>query len=66
MNYPPVFTIAAAEPAVTALLGTSPVRMYPAGKAPQGVGKPYATYQLVYGTPENYLGDVPDIDSAGV
>jgi hypothetical protein len=30
------------------------------------VAKPYATYQIVYGSPENYLGDVPDIDQAGV
>jgi uncharacterized protein DUF3168 len=66
MNYPPVFTVAAAASAVTALLGTAPVRLYPAGKAPQGVAKPYATYQLAYGSPENYIGTLPDIDQAGI
>lgn len=61
--YPPIFTVCAADPAVTALLGTAPARLYPFGEAPQGVIYPYAVWQAVGGAPENYLGNRPDIDS---
>lgn len=61
--FPPVFQICAASAAVTALIGTNPVRLYPFGEAPQGVVYPYAAWQLVTGTPENYLGDLPDADN---
>lgn len=58
-----IFPTCAADPAVTALLGTSPVRLFPFGMAPAGVVKPYAVWQQVGGSPENYLTGVPDIDS---
>ena len=58
-----IFPTCAADPAVTALLGTSPVRLFPFGMAPAGVAKPYAVWQQVGGSPENYLMGVPDIDS---
>lgn len=45
------------------MLGSSPTRLYPFGEAPQGVTKPYAVWQTVTGSPENYLGQVPDLDS---
>lgn len=61
--FPPVFQTCAASAAVTALIGTTPVRLYPFGEAPQGVIYPYAVWQLVSGSPENYLGDRPDADS---
>jgi hypothetical protein len=64
--YPPVFVIAAADPAVTALLGQTPTRLYPFDEAPQGVQKPYAVWQLVGGVPENYLDKVPDADNYSV
>lgn len=60
--YPPVFATLAATPAVTALIGTSPVRCYPAGEAPQGVVSPYVTWQVIAGSPENYLSGSPDTD----
>ena len=60
---PPVFQICAADSAVTALLGTGPTRLFPFGQAPQGVTLPYAVWQTVSGLPENYLGQVPDLDS---
>ncbi len=60
--YPPIFATAAADAAVTALIGSSPVRFFPAGEAPQDVARPYATWQIVSGTPENYLDKAPDID----
>ena len=58
-----IFETCATDPAVTALLGTSPVRLFPFGMAPAGVIKPYAVWQQVGGQPENYLAGVPDIDS---
>jgi hypothetical protein len=59
---PPVFSIAAANSGVTALLGSNPTRLYPFGEAPQTVAKPYAVWQTVVGLPENYIGQAPDID----
>jgi hypothetical protein len=62
----PVFAIASAAPAVTALLGSAPVRFFLFGEAPQGVERPYAVWQTVYGSPENKLADTPDDDRWGV
>ncbi|MDP2141273.1 MAG: DUF3168 domain-containing protein [Gammaproteobacteria bacterium] len=63
--FPPIFTICLAAPAVTAFLGSSPMRMYPAGEAPQTVAKPYVTWQTVYGSPDNTLGDTAESDTWG-
>lgn len=59
---PPIFPLCHAAPAVTVLLGVEPMRMYPFGEAPQGVIKPYAVWQTISGTPENYLAGRPDAD----
>lgn len=64
--FPATFAALKAAAGVTAIFGTNPVRIYPQGEAPQGVALPYATQQLVGGTPENYLGDLSDMDSARV
>lgn len=64
--YPPIFAVAAATPAVTALIGTNPVRIYLFGEATQATAKPYAVWQMVFGNPENYLAGVPDTDSYGI
>ena len=64
--FPATFATLAANAGVTGIFGTSPCRIYPQGEAPQGVTLPYAVQQLVGGSPENYLDDVPDIDSARV
>lgn len=61
--YPAIFATCAASSRVRALLGTSPTRLYPFGEAPQNVTKPYAVWQTISGSPENYLGDIPDIDT---
>lgn len=61
--FPPVFALAAATPAVTAVFGTSPVRVYPFGEAPQSGTKPYAVWQSITILPENYIGTAPDVDS---
>lgn len=60
--YPPIFSVCAANAAVLALLGSNPVRLYEFGKAPQNVVRPYAVWQRIGGSPENYLGGRPDID----
>jgi hypothetical protein len=65
MMYPPVFqTCNVAD--VRAVLGTSPLRIYEFGMAPQNVTVPNAVWQIVTGYPENYLDCVPDIDSMTV
>ena len=58
----PIFSVCAADAGVRALLGVNPHRLYPFGEAPEGVVKPYAVWQLVTGSPENYLAGRPDID----
>jgi len=63
MMYPPIFEVSAASPAVTALLGASPLRLWPFGEPPQNTPLPYAVWQTVSGQPENYLGQRPDADS---
>jgi len=61
--YPPLFSIVAADGTVQSLFGTSPVRVLPLGSADEKTPLPYAVWQTVGGSPENYLGNVPDIDS---
>lgn len=50
-------------PAVNALVGT---RIYPNGRAPQGVQRPYIVWQIVGGGPVNTLSCDPDMDDARV
>jgi hypothetical protein len=61
--YPPIFATCAADSGVQAVLGTNPCRLYPFGTSTQGVTKPYAVWQAVGGSPENFINQVPDIDS---
>lgn len=60
-----IFPILASNTEVTSRLGSSPVRIFPYGSAPQNVAKPYATYGTYSGVPENYMDRVPDIDNIG-
>lgn len=62
----PIFKVCAAAPAVTALLGAAPTRLYPFGDAPQGVSKPYAVWQVISGSPLNYVNGRPDTDRYGL
>lgn len=62
---PQLFTILNADTAVKALLGSNPLRVYPWNRAPQNPVKPYAVYGVYNGNPENYLGQVPDVDNKG-
>lgn len=61
--YPPIFELAAKDAAVRAVLGTTPTRLFLFGLAPEGVSYPYAVWQVVGGSPENYLTNRPDIDN---
>lgn len=61
---PPIVQACLNSPAVTALLGVgTAMRLYSFGEAEQGVAKPYAVWQVVSGSPENYLAGRPDADS---
>ena len=60
---PPIFSTISAVSAVTDLLGTDPVRFFPFGQAPDEVELPYAVWQTVSGSPENYLSGGPSVDS---
>lgn len=62
----PIFRVCSAAPAVTALLGTGPTRLYPHGEAPEGTARPYAVWQVVSGSPINYVNGVPDTDRYGL
>ena len=64
MSFAPVLATVSASSAVTALIGSNPIRFRPAGSAPQGEVVPYATYQQIAGGPENYLGGLPDMDGS--
>lgn len=61
--YPPIFQLAVRDAAVRAALGESPTRLFLFGLAPEGVGHPYAVWQVVGGSPENYLTNRPNIDN---
>ena len=61
---PPIVQACLNSPAVTALLGAgTTMRLYSFGEAEGGVAKPYAVWQIVNGSPENYLAGRPDVDS---
>lgn len=62
--FPPIYEAVKDDAAVKAALGTPP-RFYLFGEATAQVQRPYAVWQQVFGSPENYLGQVPDMDSFG-
>ena len=61
--YPPLFAIVSIDNNVQSLFGTNPVRVFPFGGAPENVTFPYSVWQVVGGTPENYMGNSPDMDT---
>jgi hypothetical protein len=62
---PPAWEVVSTDTGVQALLGANPTRFWPFGEADPAPELPYAVWQTVYGSPQNYLGDVPDMDSWG-
>lgn len=64
---PTVFAYVAASATCKAIFGTPPaMRFYQFGEAQQGAQVPYAVWQMISGTPANYLGQLPDMDGARV
>jgi hypothetical protein len=61
--YPPLFAIVSVDLTVRTVFGTNPVRVFPFSGAPENVTLPYAVWQTIGGSPENYVGNAPDIDS---
>jgi hypothetical protein len=62
---PPVFELLNASSAVQALLGSSPLRVFPFGEAPEKTPYPYVTYQIIIGEPQNHLNQLPKNDKLG-
>lgn len=62
--YPPLFDVCSADTSVQALLGDGPtLRLYPFGEALHRDRLPYVVWSVADGAPENYLGQVPDVDA---
>lgn len=65
----PIFQICSADTSVQSLLGDGttlrifPFGVYPEDRKPEKY--PYCVWKLVYGMPENYLGQTPDCDWFG-
>ena len=58
----PIFAVCAASQAVRDLLGSNPVRLYPFGMQDDNIVYPYAVWQNIGGSPENFLNQRPDAD----
>ena len=59
----PMFTVCAASPDVNRLIGGDTLRLYPFGMQDDNVIYPYAVWQNISGSPENYLSRRPDADT---
>jgi len=64
----PIFALCSSDTTLQGLLSDDAGRfqLYPFGEAPQLGAKPYAVWQVVGGSPENYISNVPDIDSYSI
>jgi hypothetical protein len=60
MMLPPIYTWLKVS-AVQAIIGNPP-RAYRHGDAPQDTTRPYVTWSIVSGIPENELSDAPKVD----
>lgn len=60
-----IFTILNASTPVKAILGSNPLRVFPWGEAPERVTKPYATYGVYNGNPQNTMDTPAEIDIDG-
>lgn len=63
---PPVFQTLKASADVRNFVGTNPPRIFRHGSAPQAIDKPYITWFMVSGTPENQLSGTPPVDRCTV
>lgn len=63
MMEPPIFAVCSSNPGVAALIGSGiDCRLFSFGEAPEKIQKPYAVWNLISGSPENYLAGRPDTD----
>lgn len=61
--YPPLHEVCKADTSVQSLLGSgSALRIFPFGQARQKDVYPYVVWQIVGGTPENFLAERPKVD----
>jgi hypothetical protein len=66
MMLPPIFQVLRNAANVTAIVGTSPSRIYRHGTAPQAAVAPYITWSVITGTPQNTLSELPMVDACVV
>lgn len=59
---PSLYALLRADSAVTAILGSAPMRVYRHGAAPQGVTDPYVTQLVITAIPTLQLDDTPPAD----
>ena len=62
---PPIFVLCSADTTLQGLLtsGAGHFKLYPFGEAPELTDDPYVVWQVIDGSPENYISNVPDIDA---
>lgn len=60
--YPPIFETVSVDPDIQLTFGTNPIRVFPFGESPQNPSLPYAVWQVISGSPENCLDQVPNMD----
>lgn len=60
--FPPVFQTLKTSQEVKDIVGTSPPRIFRHGDVPQDLERPYISWFLVLGVPENTLSELPIID----
>jgi hypothetical protein len=62
--FPPIYNLVASNPTAKNLLlsGDGSIRFYEFGTAPQSPTYPYAVWQVITGSPENYLSGRPEED----
>lgn len=60
--FPPVFQTLKASQAVKDIVGSNPPRVYRHGAAPQDTERPFLTWFVISGVPENNLSDLPTND----
>lgn len=60
---PAVFAMLKDDAGVAAQFGAGAARVYVPGDVPEGATTPYASWQTISGTAENYLSERPDMDA---
>lgn len=64
--FPNIYATLLVDNAVTAIIGSNPMRAYRHGNAPQDTSKPYIVYSSISGVPENTLSETPNVDKFSI